>query len=175
MGFRKIWSAFRVVLSSQWGGIYNNQSNNGDATVDEYGALWVRPVPGSGGGSGSGSLAFSNSFTSNITQDGLKTTYTVRPDSAIGPASLQSVQAHAAEFCYLQMFTHDSVSDGEQPFYEWPVPYPEGVSEEFNYPWGLRVPQGGSGITFCFSSTTSYLTSGPLGMVQGIYTATVVD
>lgn len=168
--FRKLLSLCRTVVAANMPPpvAFNAGNSNGDLSCDENGALWVHAVPGSGGGSGS--LANSLSFSSLDAGTGFVGSYEARSDADIGQVALQSVQAHAAVQCYLQLFTHDAPTDGEFAMYEWPCPYPGGVSQEFGYPWGLRMLHAQKGLTFVFSSTPGVLTSGPLGAVQGIFT-----
>lgn len=165
--FSSVLKAFRVVATMPAG--LNYVANTpADLSCDEDGALWVR-VSGGGGG-GSGSLANSTTFSSMADELALVGIYVARTEVSTGVAALQSVQAHAAEFCYLQLFSQDAPGDTDIPVMEWACPYPGGVSQEFGYPWGLRIPASEPGITFAFSSTPGILTLGPMGVVQGIYT-----
>lgn len=170
-GFASLLKAFRVVPAMPPATPFYQPASGGNADLscDEYGALWVRTTAGGGGG-GSGSLANSSSFSSVGQGVGLVSIYVARPDVSVGEVALQSVQAYASQSCYLQMFAVDTPVDLDTPLYEWSCPYPASVSQEFGFPWGLRVPSAATGMTFAFSSTPGVLSLGPVGSVQGIFT-----
>ena len=164
--FRRLLSAFRVVTSmppvSSFYGTPGAVIPNGDLSCDQYGALWVRST--SGGGV-SPSYPNSASFTSGA----MVQQYVARAGDTPN-AALQSVQAHAASRCYLQLFSTDVVNAGDTPLYEWACPFDGGVNEAFNFPWGLNVSADDKALVFAFSSTPGILTLAPYGWVQGVYT-----